>query len=316
MTGSDKEATETGWLNINWSLTPSTTVGRALNAATQRLQAGENETPQLDAQVILAHVLGQTRSWLFAHHDYKLSSDEAKRYTDLIVRRINHEPVAYLIGRREFYGLDFYVDQRVLIPRPETELLVDAVLGQLEMRTEDLAPGDRLRVLDVGTGCGAIALAVAANSPGVDVYATDLSSDAIEVARLNIRRLDARCQVKLLHGDLLTPFRHKVDANRVDIIAANLPYIDSQEYKSLAPDVLNYEPQLALEAGPQGLDAISRLLEQAPQHIRPGGVIFLEIGADQGDLVLSLASARVPQARLISLRQDYNGRDRLVTIAL
>lgn len=313
---SGQEENEMGWLHINWSLTPSTTVGRALIAATQRLQAGENETPQLDAQVILAHVLGKDRSWLFAHHDYKLSSDEAQRYTDLIVRRINHEPVAYLIGRREFYGLDFHVDQRVLIPRPETELLVDAVLGQIEMRTEELAPGYRLRVLDVGTGCGAIALAVAANSPDVDVYATDVSADAIEVARLNIRRLDARCQVTLLHGDLLIPFLHKVDAHQVDFIAANLPYIDSQEYKSLAPDVREYEPQLALEAGPRGLDAISRLLEQAPQHLRPGGVIFLEIGADQGHSVMSLASTKIPQAQLISLRQDYNGRDRLIIIAL
>jgi len=307
---------ESGWLNINWSLTPSTTIGRALVSATQRLQASSDDAAQLDAQVILAHVLGVDRSWLFAHYDHKLSAAEAERYTELIVRRVHHEPVAYLIGHKEFYGLDFYVDTRVLIPRPETELIVDAVLRDLEMRSDVLPAGVRPRVMDVGTGCGAIALAVAANCPQVQVHATDVSPDALDVARINILRLDTRSQVTLLQGDLLAPLTKKVDMTKVDIIAANLPYIDSEEYKTLAPDVRNYEPQLALEAGPDGLNAIARLLTQAPRFLNPNGVLFLEIGAEQGEAVTSLAHAAIPQARAIDLRQDYNGLDRIVTVAL
>ncbi|MBV7330460.1 peptide chain release factor N(5)-glutamine methyltransferase [Chloroflexi bacterium TSY] len=316
-----------------WNLTPSTTVGRALVSAAQRLQGMGVDTPQLDAQIILAHVLDVDRSYLFAHHDYELKSEEARRYTDLIVRRANNEPVAYLIRHREFYGLDFFVDNRVLIPRPETELLVDAVLSQLEIWSEDLSPNRQLRVVDVGTGSGAIAIAVARNCSSVQVYATDVSTDAIAVAGYNIERLDIRCQVTLLEGDLLTPLNNSIhsdmhrynvhrcgdnyaDVKRVDIIVANLPYISANDYANLAPDIRNYEPQLALEAGPEGLDTIRRLLSEAPHYLNSNGVIFLEIGDQQGQKTVELARQLVPQARLIDLRRDYTGRDRLLTIVL
>ncbi|MEZ4664601.1 MAG: peptide chain release factor N(5)-glutamine methyltransferase [Caldilineaceae bacterium] len=289
-------------------------MGRALVSATERLRDVGIDTPQLDAQVILAYVLKRERSWLFAHHDHKLCAEEAEEYTELIVRRSHHEPVAYLTRRKEFYGLEFYVDSRVLIPRPETELLVDAVLNQVEMYSEELAVGEHVHVLDVGTGCGAIAAAVAANCPEVKVYATDVSPDAIAVARENIKRLDARLQITLLEGDLLSPLANKVDMNRVDIMAANLPYINTTDYGALEPDVRNFEPKLALEAGPDGLDTIRRLLVQAPDFLKPGGVIFLEIGSDQGPAVVGLAHELMPNAALVDLRQDYNGRDRLVTI--
>lgn len=302
------------WLNIVWTLTPFTTVGRALISATERLRDVGIDTPQLDAQVILAYVLQRERSWLFAHHDHKLSAEEADEYTELIVRRSQHEPVAYLTRRKEFYGLDFYVDGRVLIPRPETELLVDAVLNQLEMNLEEMPVGEHIHVLDVGTGCGAIAVAVAANCPNAKVYATDLSPDAIAVARENIKRLDKRLQVTLLEGDLLSPLVNKVDMKRVDIIAANLPYINTTDYVDLEPDVRDFEPKLALEAGPDGLDAIRRLLVQAPAFLKPGGVIFLEIGAEQGPAVVELIYELLPEATFVDLRQDYNGRDRLVTL--
>ncbi|MCB0095360.1 MAG: peptide chain release factor N(5)-glutamine methyltransferase [Caldilineaceae bacterium] len=302
------------WLNIVWTLTPATTVGRALVSATERLRDVGIDTPQLDAQVILAYVLKRARSWLFAHHDHKLSAEEAEAYTDLIIRRSHHEPVAYLTRCKEFYGVEFYVDSRVLIPRPETELLVDAVLNQIEMFSEEMAIGEHIHMLDVGTGCGAIAVAVATNCPELKVYATDVSPDAIAVARENIKRLDKRLQITLLEGDLLSPLANKVDLNRVDIIAANLPYINTTDYGTLEPDVRDFEPKLALEAGPDGLDAIHRLLIQAPGVLKRGGVIFLEIGSDQGAAVLDLIQELMPNAAFVNLRQDYNGRDRLVTI--
>jgi len=263
-------------------------------------------TPALDAQVILAHVLRVERSWLFAHDDYGLSAAEAERYAEAVARRAAAEPVAYIVGKKEFYGLELRVDRRVLIPRPETELLVDAVRDFVEWR-----PGRGVTVADVGTGSGAIALAVAANCPHATIYALDLSEDALAVAAANIARLDARGQVRLLQGDLLGPLPEKVD-----VMAANLPYIRSDEYPCLQVDVRDYEPASALVAGAEGLDVIARLLAQLPAYLHPGGAAFLEIGHDQEDLVLALVGKLLPEARAASVREDYHGRDRLLMVGL
>jgi release factor glutamine methyltransferase len=306
------------WQRFVWTLAPWTTVGRAIIAATQRLEDAGSTTAHLDAQVILAHVLGVDRSWLFAHYEYKLNPAQAGQYTDLVARRAAAEPVAYLVGHKEFYGIDFAVDRRVLIPRPETELLVDAVLDYIESHSElagkpdaEAQPPRRLCMADVGTGSGAIAVAVATNAPDLQLYAIDVSVDALELAQRNVERWDERGQITLLQGDLLSPLPEKVD-----IIAANLPYVNSRDYEQLDADIRDYEPQIALEAGPEGLDTIRRLLEDAPAHLNKDGVILLEIGYDQGAAVLALAQQLIPNARYIGLRQDYHGHDRLLTIAV
>lgn len=291
---------------VVWKLAPWTTIGRALVAATQRLEEAGAETAGLDAQVLLAHLLGVDRAWLFAHYDHTLDPNQTESYAELVARRAAAEPVAYLIGHREFYGIDLLVDRRVLIPRPETELLVDAVLDHIASR-----PDPHVRLADVGTGSGAIALSVATNCPTATLYAIDLSADALAVARANLERLDPRRQVTLLHGDLLAPL-----PETVDIIAANLPYIAVPVYVTLAADVRDYEPRLALEAGPQGLDTIYRLLSQAPAYLNPGGVLFLEIAHDQGEAVIELIHMLLPQASTVALHQDYHGLDRLVVIGL
>lgn len=285
---------------------PWTPVGRALVSATQRLEEVDISTASLDAQVILGHVLEKDRAWLFAHYDYKLNPSQAEAYANLVARRAANEPVAYLVGRREFYGLELTVDHRVLIPRPETELLVDAVLDHIDSR-----PDKAVKMVDVGTGSGAIALAVADNCPSAKVYAIDLSAAALEVARTNIAALDKRQQITLQQGDLLQTL-----PEQVDIVAANLPYINSEEYPNLMADVRDYEPRVALEAGPEGLDAIVRLLDQVPDHVPPGGVLFLEVGHDQGEVVSRLARERLPHARHIGVHQDYHGYDRLVVVGL
>ena len=291
---------------VEWKLMPWTPVGRALVAATQRLEEVDLTTASLDAQVILGHVLQKERAWLFTHYDYKLTPTEAETYADLVARRAANEPVAYLVGRREFYGLELAVDPRVLIPRPETELLVDAVLDHIDSR-----PDKAVKMVDVGTGSGAIALAVAANCPSVQIYAIDLSADALAVARTNVERLDTRRQITLMQGDLLQTLPEPVD-----IVAANLPYITSRDFPNLMADVRDYEPRLALEAGPEGLDLIARLLDQVPDHVNPGGVLFLEVGHNQGEAVRQLALERLPRAHHIGVHQDYHGYDRLVVIGL
>ncbi len=289
---------------FHWSLTQGTTVGRALISAAQRLGEPSSEMARLDAQVLLAHILEQSRSWLFAHHEYELSEGDCRRYADLITRRRRREPVAYLLGRKEFYGLEFAVDQRVLIPRPETELLVDLVLAQINDRS-----GRPVVVADVGTGSGAIAITVAVHAPEAKVYGIDISQDALDVAEENRKRLTPEAGPLLLEGDLLDPLPEPAD-----VIVANLPYIADEEYSGLQSDVRDYEPRLALKAGVEGLDLIERLLVQLPTKVQPRGAVLLEISPRQGEVVQKMAQDLRPRPSYVGLRRDYSGQVRMVTL--
>lgn len=289
---------------FHWSLTKGTPVGRALVSAAQRLSDSGSETAQLDSQVLLAHVLKQTRSWLFAHHEHELSDVDCQRYADLVTRRRRREPVAYLLGRKEFYGLEFAVDPRVLIPRPETELLVDLALAQISDRA-----GRPVVVADVGTGSGAIAITVAVHAPGTKVYGIDISRDALVVAEENRKRLAAEGGPQFLEGDLLSPLPEPAD-----VIVANLPYIADSEYSGLQSDVRDYEPKVALQAGVEGLDLIERLLAQLPSRMQPRGAVLLEISPRQGEVVQRMAQELRPKPSYVGLRQDYSGLVRTVTL--
>ncbi|MBI3960850.1 MAG: peptide chain release factor N(5)-glutamine methyltransferase [Chloroflexi bacterium] len=291
-------------LQIAWSLTPETPVGRALVSASQRLNGAGCENPRLDAQVLLAHVLGADRTWLFAHHDHPLTVDQAAAFTDLVARRIRREPVAYLLGRKEFYGLDFAVDERVLIPRPETEMLVDFLLAHVQ------ADAKRTFVVaDVGTGSGAIAVTTAVHAPNTRIYGLDISTDALAVARENGCRLAPNARLAFLNSDLLAALPEPAD-----VIVANLPYVTDAEYTDLQPEIREYEPQLALTAGDKGLDVIQRLLGEVRSHLKPNGLVLLEIGHEQGEAVKRLAEEMRPHPQFVGLRQDYSGHVRMVTI--
>ena len=289
---------------FNWSLTTGTTVGRALISAAQRLGETSGETARLDSQVLLAHVLKQNRSWLFAHHEHELSEGDCRRYADLITRRRRREPVAYLLGRKAFYGLEFGVDRRVLIPRPETELLVDLVLAQVSDRA-----GRQVVVADVGTGSGAIAITVAMHAPEAKVYGIDISRDALDVAEENKRRLTPDGGPEFLEGDLLSPLPEPAD-----VIVANLPYIADEEYSGLQSDVRDYEPRVALKAGAEGLDLIERLLQQLPNRVQARGAVLLEISPRQGEMVQRMAQELRPKPSYVGLRRDYSGQVRMITL--
>jgi len=275
-----------------------------LISAAQRLGETSSEAARLDAQVLLAHVLNQNRSWLFAHHEFELSDEDCRRYADLITRRRRREPVAYLLGRKEFYGLEFAVDQRVLIPRPETELLVDLVLAQISDRG-----GRPVVVADVGTGSGAIAITVAVHAPEAKVYGIDISQDALDVAEENRKRLTPEAGPLLLEGDLLDPLPEPAD-----VIVANLPYIADEEDSGLQSDVRDYEPRLALKAGVEGLDLIERFLEQLPSKVQSRGAVLLEISPRQGEVVQKMAQDLRPRPSYVGLRRDYSGQVRMVTL--
>jgi release factor glutamine methyltransferase len=252
--------------------------------------------------LLLGHVLGLTRAQIHTHPERRLDATELESYHKLIKRRRQHEPVAYVIGHKEFYGLDFYVDRRVLIPRPETELLIEKGLeiGQ--------AVSHPLTIADVGTGCGAIAISLAVHLPQAIIYALDASSGALEVAALNRRRYSVEKPVRLLQGDLLSPLPEPVD-----LVIANLPYVSGAEWEQLPRTITAYEPRSALDGGPDGLEAIRRLLAQAWSHLKPQATILLEIGATQGAAVTNLAGHHFPAA-VVKVVQDYAQVDRMVVV--
>ena len=225
----------------------------------------------LDADVLVAHALGITKESLYAHPEVPLTRSEATHVAELVERRAAGEPVAYLRGSKEFYGLRFAVDRRVLIPRPETETLVDAVRAFVRERGPCL-------VADVGTGSGAIAIALAAREPGVRVIATDVSSDALAVARANVAAHRVAERVELRQGDLLAPIKERVDA-----VAANLPYLRDDAVHELVGDrtSLAFEPAVAVVAGADGLALIRRCVADLPRVLAPGGAAFFECDPPQ-----------------------------------
>jgi release factor glutamine methyltransferase len=262
-----------------------------------------------DAQVLLGHVLHAERAMLYAHPERTLTTGEERQFEALLARRRRGEPVAYLVGQKEFYGLEFLVDRRVLIPRPETELLVEEALAEARRRLER---GQTPLIADVGTGSGAIAIALAVAEPRLPLlYAIDLSPEALAVARLNCERHGVAGRVRLLQGDLLEPLPEPVD-----LLVANLPYVGTEEQALLAADVRAFEPAQALFAGPHGLDLLGRFLQQIAERaaLREGGLILLEIGYQQRAPLERLVRALWPQAQIVC-KQDYAGLDRLLTIS-
>lgn len=265
------------------------------------------ESPRLDAELLLAAALGMTRIDLYLRHDQPLDSDELDRYRDLVKRRKNREPVAYILGEKAFWTLDLAVGPGALIPRPETECLVEAVLAFLKDRDAQ-ASG---RFLDLGTGSGAIALALAQSCPAARGAAVDASLGALALADANRRRHHLEDRVALLAGNWLDSFS-PVKA-RFDVIVSNPPYIPSAQIDLLQPEIARYEPRAALDGGADGLDCIRHLVARAAAFLAPGGGLFIEIGHDQYPAVRQLAKACGGYAQ-VACRQDYAGQDRVASL--
>lgn len=281
------------------------TVREALAAARRRLQEAGIEDSALEAEVLLRHALGLDRAGLFSRSDEAVPAGALSRFDSYVERRLKHEPTAYITGVREFFGIEFEVSPAVLIPRPETETLVEAAI-------ELARPRSRIRrgpvIADIGTGSGAVAIALALNVARSDVYAVDSSAEALAVARRNAERLGAD-RVLCLRGDLLTPL-----PEYVDVLVANLPYVRSDQIQQLAPEVREYEPRAALDGGPDGLTVIGRFLRDAPSFLRPNGAVCLEFGDGQTEAVRDLARRAFPGLRL-QIRKDLAGRDRVLIIS-
>jgi len=276
-------------------------VQEALRLAHRRLLP-VTETPSLDAQVLLAHVLGQFRAWVLAHPDAVVPPDKAVRLEHLLARLEAGEPLPYLLGHWEFYGLDFEISPAVLIPRPETELLVDAALDWLKQR-----PGRRC-FADVGTGSGCIAASLAVHLDAVTGLAIDQSFAALQVAQRNFRKHGVAERVLPIQADLLAPAH-----GPLDLVCANLPYIPTETLRKLS--VARFEPVTSLDGGPDGLVLIRRLIADLPGKLSPGGRLLLEIETSLGEETAQLAGEVFPQGQ-IEVRKDLAGHDRLVVVDL
>ena len=257
---------------------------QALDLAVSRLGAGGVDHPPLDAELLLRHVLGWDRAAILAHGGEALPPDDETRFFDLVAARARRRPLQHLTGTQAFWRHEFVVGPAVLVPRPETEVLVEASLGLLETMT---AP----RVLDVGTGSGCIVLSLAAERPDATLVATDLSAAALTVARENAARLDLAGRVRFVRGDLLDAFRSGPGAPPFDLVVSNPPYVREAEWRDLAPEVRDHDPRSAL-VPPGGVEALyGRLLAGAARVLRPGGTVAVEVGAGQSEGVAAQAAA-------------------------
>ncbi len=278
------------------------TLREALQLGVQHLRQSGVEHPRADAEHLLSAATGLTRAQLLAHPNAPLSPAAWETYRGWIERRAQGEPIAYLVGYTWFYDVRLHITPDVLIPRPETELLVERTLALLRPR------GARVRLADVGTGSAAILVALGRHLPRARLWGTDISPRALRVARHNVRahRLTDRCL--LVQADVLAPLK-----GPFDVIVANLPYVGTGETAVVDPRVLEYEPPEALWAGPQGLDLIRRLVDQVPGRLVPGGYLLLEIGYRQEQAVRQLIRQRLPSSR-VQVHRDLAGHPRVVEV--
>lgn len=277
------------------------TVGRLLTWTTDFLKRKGSESPRLDAEVMLAHVLDWQRVQLYTHFTDEVAEDPRGRFRDLVRRRAEGSPVAYLVGRKEFYSLSFEVSPAVLIPRPESEFVVVEFLGL----TRDL---ESIRAVDVGTGSGCLAIASASRSPGARFVAIDASEEALAVARKNAAKHGVADRIDFRLGDRLGPVQGE---EPFDAVISNPPYIPTADIPRLEVGVRDYEPHLALDGGPDGLDVVRGLIEQSVPLLKPGGHLILEIGTAQEKPVRALIEAQ-PTFLLAPTIHDHAGHPRVI----
>ena len=281
------------------------TIQKLLNWTTEYLTGKGVDAPRLSAELLLSNVLGLKRIELYTQYNRMVEQEHLARLRELVKRAGQHEPVAYLVGRAEFYSIEFEVTPDCLIPRPETELLVQRSIELLRLRA-----GPH-QVCDLCTGCGVIAVAIAKNVPDAKVIATDLSEAALGVAAKNVRKYGLDDRVELLRGDLYEPLIPQLDMAPFDLIVCNPPYVSAAEYEKLEKNVKDYEPRTALYGGEDGLELYRRIAEQVGRFLDSDGALLLEIGYEQGPAVRALLE-QTGLFEIIKVDKDLSSHDRIV----
>ncbi len=257
-------------------------------------------SPQLDAELLLAFLLHKERSYLFMYPEKEIPLSVYHHYLALIEKRKKGKPVAYITGNQEFMKLDFFVNESVLIPRPDTEILIEKIIETVKGNPQSI------RILDLGCGSGAISVSLACYLPDAFVCSTDISPEAIRIAQINASNHNVNNQVTFLCGDLFAPVK-----NKFDIIVSNPPYIPTKDIDTLQAEVSNHEPRKALDGGEDGLEFYRRIISEAPEYIKNTGYLFLEIGYDQARDISSLLAERKKYSN-IEIFKDLAGRNRVV----
>lgn len=278
------------------------TIQQAMLSAITKLQTLKDASPHLDAEVLLSFTMKKQKTFILTNPDKKLSAIQQKKFNGLIARRKNGIPVAYLIGQKEFYGMNFFINSNVLVPRPDTETLIESAIHAVRQQT----PDKKTVIADIGTGSGCIAITLAKYLPQVKIIATDISPQAIDIAKKNARRQKVYNKIRFIEGDLLHPLILK--KIKCDIMVANLPYLTSTELKNV-----RHEPKAALYGGKMGVELIERLLIQSSAILNPGSIILLEISPTQVKLVDFIIEQQL-SGKKVSFIKDLNGRDRVVKI--
>jgi release factor glutamine methyltransferase len=256
------------------------TVAEAINKAANLLSTAGITNARLDVEVLLSHIIEKDRVWLITHRDAVIDADDERNFADAIERRARREPLQHIIGNQEFWGLEFKVSADVLIPRPESEFIVEAALAIVQDRN---AP---VRIIDLCTGSGCLAVSLAKELPAARVIATDASEKALAVARENTRDHGVSERIRFLLGDLFEPLEELDIRGRIDIIVSNPPYIQECDLAALQPEVRDYEPEIALVAGPKGTEVAVRVISDAPPYLKQNGALIMEMGLGQsGQLV-------------------------------
>lgn len=283
------------------------TILKLLTWTSKYFASRDIENPRADAELLLAHSLGLRRIDLYVQYDKPLTREELARFREMVRRRARREPVAYITGEKEFWSLVMRVTPAVLIPRPETECLVEAALAFLP---EDEGADGR-RILDLGTGSGAIILALAVQRPHDVFVAVDRSPSALAIARENAERHEIAPRVRFLKGDWFEPVSKGEPA--FDLIVSNPPYIKREDLESLQPEIRQFEPVSALDGGPEGIDALSHIILTAPRYLQPSGCLLLEMGWDQRRLLEPVARQAGCYEEMTFLK-DYSGYDRVLRL--
>lgn len=280
-----------------------------LKEAIARMEKTSIQTPLLDAEVILCHVLNKERIFLYTNRDYLLTDEELSVFSKLIEKRIDGMPVQYITNKQEFMGLDFYVEEGVLIPRADTETLVENVIKWAEKRNND-----NITVVDLGTGSGAITVSIAKYIKESYVYSVDISTAALNIAKRNAI-YNGTNNITFLEGDLFGPLRKEKLEGKIDLLVSNPPYIPKYEIEGLQIEVSKYEPKLALDGGIDGLDYYRRIINDAPMFVKKGGYIALEVGHDQGECVKEMMEKKGCYKDIKKVK-DLAGIERVVTATL
>jgi len=284
------------------------TIGQAFKNISDIFKNGEIINSDRETEILLSYFLKMNRSSIYINSDRELKVAEKLELVDMVKKRLKRIPIQYITRHQEFMGMDFLIESGVLIPRPETEILVEEVIKRLK----NYKYSDNIKVADLGTGAGVIAISIANFINNITVYATDISKKSLQIALKNTQKHDCKDKIIFLQGDLFKPFKNKIEKLSLEAIISNPPYIDSYDFKSLPPEVKNNEPKIALFGGIDGLDYYLKIIRKSPQYLKKNGFLAFEVGAGQARKVKELILKENNFNQDIEIIKDYLGIERVV----